>query len=43
MADFVRVASVNDLPAREMLVVQMDGDDVIIIIRQFAKGLMNSI
>jgi len=43
MADFVRVASVNGLPAGEILIVQGDGNDVILIIRQFVKGLMNSI
>jgi len=43
MTDFARVASVNDLPAGEMLIVQVDGNDVILIIRQFVKGLMNSI
>ena len=43
MTGFVRVASVNDLPAAEMLIVQEDGNDVILIIRQFVKGLMNGI
>ena len=28
MPDFVRVASVNDLPAGEMLIVQVDGNEV---------------
>ncbi len=30
MADFVRVAGVGDVPAGEMLTVQVDGDDVVL-------------
>ncbi len=30
MADFVRVARVGDVPAGEMLTVQVDGDDVVL-------------
>lgn len=30
MADFVKVASVRELPAGGMLIVQMDGDDVVL-------------
>ena len=30
MADFVRVAGVGDIPAGEMLTVQVDGDDVVL-------------
>ena len=30
MADFMRVASVGDVPAGEMLIVQLDGDDVVL-------------
>ncbi len=30
MAEFVRVASVGDVPAGEMLTVQVDGDDVVL-------------
>ena len=30
MADFVRVAGVSDVPAGEMLIVQVDGDDVVL-------------
>jgi len=53
MADLVRVARVKELPAGEMLIVQVDGDDVVpanlsdadaaLIIRQFVKGLMNRV
>ncbi len=30
MTDFVRVASVGDVPQGEMLIVQMNGDDVVL-------------
>ncbi len=30
MADFVRVASVGDVPQGEMLIVQLNGDDVVL-------------
>ena len=30
MAEFVRVASVGDVPAGEMLIVQVDGDDIVL-------------
>ncbi len=30
MADFVRVASVGDIPQGEMLIVQLNGDDVVL-------------
>src|SRR3972149_5727501 len=30
MAQFVKVASVGDVPAGEMLIVQVDGDDVVL-------------
>jgi nitrite reductase/ring-hydroxylating ferredoxin subunit len=30
MAEFVRVASLSDVPAGEMLTVQMDGEDVVL-------------
>jgi nitrite reductase/ring-hydroxylating ferredoxin subunit len=30
MADFVRVAGVNDLPAGEMLIIEVEGDDVVL-------------
>lgn len=30
MADFVKVASVNDVPPGELLMVQVDGEDVVL-------------